>query len=98
MKEHTMAAGEPILECRHLRKEFGGLVAVNDVSLRVERGRVHSIIGPNGAGKTTLMNLISGIYKPTRGEVLFKGQPITTVPLHRRAHIHRFHRRGDACH
>jgi branched-chain amino acid transport system ATP-binding protein len=87
MKEHTMAAGEPILECRHLRKEFGGLVAVNDVSLRVERGRVHSIIGPNGAGKTTLMNLISGIYKPTRGEVFFKGQPITAVPLHRRAHM-----------
>jgi branched-chain amino acid transport system ATP-binding protein len=82
-----MATGEPILECRHLRKEFGGLVAVNDVSLRVERGRVHSIIGPNGAGKTTLMNLISGIYKPTRGEVIFKGQPITNLPLHRRAHI-----------
>lgn len=78
---------EPLLECRNVRKEFGGLVAVNDVNLRVERGRVHSIIGPNGAGKTTLMNLISGIYKPTRGEVLFKGQPITHLPLHRRAHL-----------
>ncbi len=82
-----MPPNDVILEGRNLRKEFGGLVAVDDVSLTIERGRVHSIIGPNGAGKTTLMNLLSGIYKPTRGTVTFKGQDITAFPLHRRAHL-----------
>jgi branched-chain amino acid transport system ATP-binding protein len=77
----------PILETRHLRKEFGGLVAVNDVSIQIQPGIVHSIIGPNGAGKTTLMNLISGVYKPTKGTVHFKGQDVTNVPLHQRAHM-----------
>ncbi|MBC6935505.1 MAG: ABC transporter ATP-binding protein [Chloroflexi bacterium] len=78
---------ETILEARNLRKQFGGLVAVDDVSLSVKRGSVHSIIGPNGAGKTTFFNLLTGTYKPTRGQVFFKGQEITQVPLHRRAHL-----------
>jgi branched-chain amino acid transport system ATP-binding protein len=72
-----------ILEARSLRKQFGGLVAVDDVSLSVARGSVHSIIGPNGAGKTTFFNLLTGTYKPTRGQVIFKGQDVTQVPLHR---------------
>ena len=76
-----------ILEGRGLRKEFGGLVAVNDVDLRVQTGDLHAIIGPNGAGKTTLFNLLTGTLKPTRGTVIFKGQDITTVPLHRRVHL-----------
>ncbi|MCC7207802.1 MAG: ABC transporter ATP-binding protein [Anaerolineae bacterium] len=80
-------ARDVILEGRHLRKVFGGLVAVNDVSLAIERERIHSIIGPNGAGKTTLMNLISGIYKPTAGTVIYRGQDITHAPLHARAHL-----------
>lgn len=75
-----------ILEARNLRKEFGGLVAVDDVSIQVTRGSLHSIIGPNGAGKTTLFNLLGGKYRPTRGQVFFKGQDITSVPLYRRAH------------
>ncbi len=78
---------DTILEARHLRKQFGGLVAVDDVSLQVERGSVHSIIGPNGAGKTTFFNLLTGLYKPTQGQVIFKGQDITQSPLHRRAHL-----------
>ncbi len=78
---------ETILEARGLRKEFGGLVAVVDVSLTVARGSVHSIIGPNGAGKTTLFNLLSGRYKVTRGQVFFKGEDITALPFHRRALI-----------
>ena len=82
-----MSESEIILEARNLRKEFGGLVAVNDVSLRIERGITHSIIGPNGAGKTTLFNLLSGIYPPTRGKVIFNGEDITNAPLHRRAHL-----------
>lgn len=78
---------QPILEARHLRKQFGGLVAVDDVSFSVTPGTVHSIIGPNGAGKTTLFNLLSGQYKPTSGEVIYKGENITNLPVHRRAHI-----------
>ncbi len=76
-----------ILETQHLRKEFGGLVAVQDVSLEIEQGHTHSIIGPNGAGKTTFFNLLSGKYRPTRGHVMYKGRDITSLPLHRRAHI-----------
>ncbi len=76
-----------ILEARRLRKQFGGLAAVDDVSLSIKRGSVHSIIGPNGAGKTTLFNLLTGTYKPTAGQVFFKGEDITHVPLHRRAHL-----------
>jgi branched-chain amino acid transport system ATP-binding protein len=76
-----------ILETRKLRKEFGGLVAVDDVSVQIEQGHTHSIIGPNGAGKTTLFNLISGSFKPTYGQVFFKGEDITGSPLYKRAHI-----------
>ena len=77
----------PLLETQALSKDFGGLRAVADVSLRVERGSLHSIIGPNGAGKTTLFNLISGSIKPTSGRVLFKGRDITPLPVHRIAHL-----------
>ena len=78
---------EIILEARNLRKQFGGLVAVDDVNLGIERGGVHSIIGPNGAGKTTFFNLLTGNYKPTSGHVVYRGQDITDEPLHRRAHL-----------
>lgn len=76
-----------ILETRQLRKAFGGLVAVDNVSLQVRQGSTHAIIGPNGAGKTTFFNLLTGQYTPTSGSVLYKGQDITTLPLHRRAHL-----------
>ncbi len=71
-----------ILETRNLRKEFDGLVAVDNVSLKVREGRLHAIIGPNGAGKTTLFNLISGILPPTSGRILLRGQDITGLPPH----------------
>lgn len=76
-----------ILETKQLRKEFGGLVAVDEVSIQVETGTTHAIIGPNGAGKTTFFNLLTGKYAPTRGQVLYNGQDITHQPLHRRAHL-----------
>ncbi|MFP4320826.1 MAG: ABC transporter ATP-binding protein [Anaerolineales bacterium] len=76
-----------ILEAQALRKTFGGLVAVRDVSLQVQRGHLHSIIGPNGAGKTTFFNLLSGNLRPTSGKLFYKGRDITRMPLHRRAHI-----------
>ncbi len=76
-----------ILEAQHLRKQFGALVAVQDVSLRVRPGSLHSIIGPNGAGKTTLFNLLSGAIKPTAGRVILRGRDITALPPHRIAHL-----------
>jgi branched-chain amino acid transport system ATP-binding protein len=76
-----------LLEAHNLRMEFGRLVAVDDVSLTIAEGSVHSIIGPNGAGKTTCFNLLTGRYKPTRGRVIFRGQDITALPMHRRAHL-----------
>lgn len=72
----------PILETRNLSKRFGGLRAVNDVSLSVSPGCVHGVIGPNGAGKTTLFNLITGEHRPSSGRVLFKGCDITGRPPH----------------
>jgi branched-chain amino acid transport system ATP-binding protein len=76
----------PLLQTRNLRKEFGGLVAVDDVSISIEEHTTHSIIGPNGAGKTTLFNMISGVLRPTRGAVIFKGKNITHLPVHRIVH------------
>jgi branched-chain amino acid transport system ATP-binding protein len=76
-----------ILETKNLRKEFGGLVAVDDVSIQVRAHSLHSIIGPNGAGKTTLFNLLSGVFPPTHGKVIYKGQDITHLPPHRMAHL-----------
>jgi len=76
-----------ILESIKLRKEFGGLVAVANVSIKVRANTIHSIIGPNGAGKTTYFNLLSGNLEPTSGRVIFKGRDITNLPLHRTAHL-----------
>jgi len=76
-----------ILQTEHLCKAFGALVAVDDVSLAVTGGHVHSIIGPNGAGKTTLMNLLSGIFAPSAGTIYFRGAEITNVPLYKRARL-----------
>jgi branched-chain amino acid transport system ATP-binding protein len=76
-----------ILETKNLRREFGALIAVADVSIKVKAGSFHSIIGPNGAGKTTFFNLLSGNLKPTSGQVIFKGNDITKLPLHKTAHL-----------
>jgi branched-chain amino acid transport system ATP-binding protein len=76
-----------ILETKTLSKAFGALAAVNDVSLGVEAGTLHSIIGPNGAGKTTLFNLLTGTYLPSSGRILFDGRDITGTPAHRVAHL-----------
>ena len=76
-----------ILETKHLSKAFGALAAVNDVSLGIEAGTLHSIIGPNGAGKTTLFNLLTGTIPPSSGSILFDGRDITGTPAHRVAHL-----------
>jgi branched-chain amino acid transport system ATP-binding protein len=67
----------PILETRGLTKTFGGVAAVNDVSLQFAPGEVHALIGPNGAGKTTFLNIVSGEIVPTSGEIWFKGKNVT---------------------
>jgi ABC-type branched-subunit amino acid transport system ATPase component/ABC-type branched-subunit amino acid transport system substrate-binding protein len=85
--EAVAVAREYILETNRLRKEFGALVAVANVSVKVRPNTIHSVIGPNGAGKTTFFNLLSGNLDPTSGRVLFKGRDITRLPLHRTAHL-----------
>ncbi|HET9651760.1 MAG TPA: ABC transporter ATP-binding protein [Usitatibacter sp.] len=73
-----------LLEVRNATKRFGSLVAVKDVSLRVETGELRAIIGPNGAGKTTFFNLISGFFRPTSGTIHFDGRDVTAVPAFKR--------------
>jgi branched-chain amino acid transport system ATP-binding protein len=72
-------AAEPIMVADTVTKEFGGLVAVNGVSFTVPRGTIVSLIGPNGAGKTTFFNMLTGLYKPTRGRIVFGGRDITRL-------------------
>lgn len=67
----------PLLEVRHLSCEFGALRAVDDVSFSVRAGELLGLIGPNGAGKSTLYNLIAGAIKPTAGEIIYRGKPVT---------------------
>lgn len=74
---------QPSLEARGLTIRFGGLVAVSEVDLALSPSEVLCIIGPNGAGKSTLFNLISGIYRPTQGQVFLEGRDITGWPAHR---------------
>ncbi|MFZ0450457.1 MAG: ABC transporter ATP-binding protein [Desulfatiglandaceae bacterium] len=71
-----------MLEVKGVSKSFGGLMAVYDCSLRVEEGSITGLIGPNGAGKTTLFNVITGNYKPDKGEITFQGQDIAGLPPH----------------
>ncbi len=80
-------AGNTILEIGDLKKEFGGLIAVDDVSFDVQRGEIFSIIGPNGAGKTTIFNLISGVLPLTGGEMRFEGQLLNGLKPHVVAHL-----------
>lgn len=72
-----------LLELKDMTKRFGGLVAVDRLSLRVEKKQIYGIIGPNGAGKTTAFNCITGIHPPEEGAVLWKGKEITGAPPHR---------------
>jgi branched-chain amino acid transport system ATP-binding protein len=71
-----------LLVASGLRKEFGGLVAVNDVDFTIPERSIVSLIGPNGAGKTTMFNMLTGVYKPTGGRVEFAGEDVTGKPPH----------------
>ena len=74
------AAGEIVLQASNIRKEFGGLVAVNDINFSVASGQIVGLIGPNGAGKSTTFNLITGVLALTRGSVSFRGETISSLP------------------
>ena len=69
-----------ILECRRVGKSYGGLDALDEVSFAVAEGQIFGVIGPNGAGKTTLFDVISGVSRASRGEVLFQDRDITRMP------------------
>jgi branched-chain amino acid transport system ATP-binding protein len=71
-----------LLITESLRKEFGGLVAVNDVDFTIPEGSIISLIGPNGAGKTTFFNMLTGVYKPTAGTIVLNGEDVTGKPPH----------------
>ena len=71
-----------LLEVTQLRKEFGGLVAVDSVDFAIEQGSIASLIGPNGAGKTTFFNMLTGVYKPTAGRIELSGEDVTGKPPH----------------
>jgi branched-chain amino acid transport system ATP-binding protein len=73
---------DALLQTFTLRKEFGGLVAVDNVDFVVPEGSIVSLIGPNGAGKTTFFNMLTGVYKPTAGSVVFVGEDMTGKPPH----------------
>jgi branched-chain amino acid transport system ATP-binding protein len=77
----------PLLEARGLTRAFGGLVAVNDVSLDVRPGEILGLIGPNGAGKTTVFNMLAGSLPPSAGEIRFDGVDVTRKPAHERARL-----------
>src|SRR3954453_9089324 len=74
--------GPPLLEAIQVRKEFGGLIAVNDVDFAIPQGSIVSLIGPNGAGKTTFFNMLTGVYKPTGGRIVFDGVDVSGKPPH----------------
>src|ERR1700730_11009902 len=76
-----------VLETRDLDKHFGGIVAANEVSLKIEKGARHALIGPNGAGKTTIVNLLTGVLKPTAGQILLDGKDIPRLEPHERVRL-----------
>src|SRR6185436_14149675 len=77
----------PVLETKGLTKQFGGIIAANDVSLSIEKGARHALIGPNGAGKTTIINLLTGVLRPTAGTIALESQDITNLEAHKRVQL-----------
>ncbi len=75
------------LETTGLEKHFGGIAAVNGISLMIEKGARHALIGPNGAGKTTVINLLTGVLRPSAGRILLEGHDITALKVHKRVRL-----------
>ncbi|CAN5335840.1 hypothetical protein BH10PSE9_BH10PSE9_21210 [soil metagenome] len=83
----AVAPGVALLQVHNLRKAFGGLVAINDLSLTVAQGEILGLIGPNGSGKTTVLNLITGVLKPDRGEIVLRGKTISGLAAYNIARL-----------
>ena len=81
-REVHAAQGETLLQTTDLTVTFGGLTALDSVNFDIRRGEILGLIGPNGAGKTTCFNAITGVYRPTSGEVVFDGQPLRRLRRH----------------
>ena len=81
VRPRRAAGGAPLLELREVRRHFGGVKAVDGLTMTVQAGRVHGLIGPNGSGKSTLVNVVSGLYTPTSGELLLRGAPLPSGSL-----------------
>lgn len=77
----------PILTLKNVTKQFGGLTAVNDLSMAVEEHSIHALIGPNGAGKTTATNMIEGVFPPTSGQIFYRDTEITNMTTHEIANL-----------
>ena len=77
----------PLLKLKNVTKRFGGLVAVDDVSMEIRHGEMLAIVGPNGAGKTTLFNIINGVFLADEGSILFEDVDVTRYPAYKRAHL-----------
>src|SRR6267142_3306500 len=84
---HIIPRPMALLAVEHVTRRFGGVIAVDNVSLAVESGQIVGLIGPNGAGKTTLFNLITRLYRPNEGRILFEGKDLTRTPAHRIARL-----------
>src|ERR671936_1699686 len=82
MSRPEAAADGGLLVAENVRKEFGGLLAVNDLDFVIPQRSIVSLIGPNGAGKTTFFNMLTGLYKSTSGRIVFDGADITQKPPH----------------
>ena len=82
MNTDMKKSSKPIMEVSHLSKQFGGLVAVDDLSLAIHPGEIRGLIGPNGCGKTTTMNMMAGLYRPTKGDVRYNDESILKLPPH----------------
>jgi len=78
---------EVLLELQNVSMLFGKVIALSDVSLQIRKGEIHSVIGPNGAGKTVMMNCISGVYRPQKGEIRYKGKVINHLRPYERAKL-----------
>lgn len=76
-----------ILEANNLTKDFDGILAVNDMSFSIKKGKITSLIGPNGSGKTTVFNIITGLYQPKKGKVYFSGRKITGISSYKIAQM-----------
>lgn len=84
---HTASASGAVLALRDVSLAFGGVRAVSDINLEVAQGEIRAVIGPNGAGKSSLINIVSGIYKPDKGEIAIRGEAFRAVPAERVARL-----------